>query len=42
MAKFDNEIQNWIILASEGSYVDHPKDLGGATKMGITHKALAA
>lgn len=29
------------ILASEGGYVDHPKDPGGATNMGITHTTLA-
>lgn len=26
----------------EGGYVDHPKDPGGATNMGITHQTLAA
>lgn len=30
------------ILAHEGGYVDHPKDPGGATNMGITHRTLAA
>lgn len=29
------------VLAHEGGYVDHPKDPGGATNMGITHKTLA-
>lgn len=41
MAKFTEQIQAWI-LASEGGYVDHPSDPGGATNMGITHKTLAA
>ena len=31
-----------IILKHEGGYVDHPRDPGGATNMGITHKTLAA
>lgn len=31
-----------IILGHEGGYVDHPKDPGGATNMGITHRTLAA
>ena len=31
-----------MIFAHEGGYVDHPKDPGGATNMGITHKTLAA
>lgn len=38
---FTTEIQDWI-FKTEGSYVDHPKDPGGATNMGITHKVLAA
>ena len=29
------------VLVHEGGYVDHPKDPGGATNMGITHKVLA-
>ena len=31
-----------IILASEGGYVDHPSDPGGATNMGITFETLKA
>lgn len=31
-----------VILRHEGGYVDHPKDPGGATNFGITHKTLAA
>ena len=30
------------IFREEGGYVDHPRDPGGATNMGITHKTLAA
>lgn len=30
------------VLAHEGGYVDHPKDPGGATNMGITRNTLAA
>lgn len=41
MAAFTPQIQAWI-LASEGGYVDHPSDPGGATNMGITHRTLAA
>src|SRR5690554_3967496 len=41
MAAFTTQIQNWI-LASEGGYVDHPSDPGGATNLGITHRTLAA
>lgn len=41
MAQFTGEIQQWI-LASEGGYVDHPPDPGGATNMGITHRTLEA
>lgn len=29
------------VLAAEGGYADHPRDPGGATKYGITHKTLA-
>lgn len=29
------------VLAHEGGYADHPKDPGGATNLGITHKTLA-
>ncbi len=31
-----------LILEHEGGYVDHPKDPGGATNMGITHRTLAS
>lgn len=41
MALFSDEIQAWI-LASEGGFVDDPRDPGGATKFGITHRTLAA
>lgn len=41
MANFTPQIQAWV-LASEGSYSDHPSDPGGATNMGITHRTLAA
>lgn len=30
------------VLRSEGGYVDHPADPGGATNMGITHHTLAS
>ena len=30
------------ILSHEGGFVDHPKDPGGATNMGITHRTLSA
>lgn len=29
------------VFRHEGGYVDHPRDPGGATNMGITHKTLA-
>lgn len=29
------------VLKHEGGYADHPKDPGGATNLGITHKTLA-
>lgn len=38
---FTPTIQGWI-FATEGGYVDHPKDPGGATNMGITFKVLKA
>lgn len=38
---FTPELQAWI-FKTEGGYVDHPKDPGGATNMGITRKTLAA
>ena len=38
---FTPDIQRFI-LAHEGGYVDHPKDPGGATNMGITFKTLQA
>lgn len=41
MAQFTAQVQSYI-LASEGGYVDDPRDNGGATNMGITHKTLAA
>lgn len=31
-----------VMLAFEGGYADHPRDPGGATNMGITHRTLAA
>lgn len=31
-----------LVLQYEGGYVDHPKDPGGATNLGITQKVLAA
>src|SRR5690606_5273554 len=39
--EFSADIQRWI-LASEGGYVDHPDDPGGATNMGITIGRLSA
>ena len=30
-----------VIFRHEGGYVDHPRDPGGATNFGITHKTLA-
>lgn len=40
MTRFHRAIP--LILKHEGGYVDHPKDPGGATNMGITHLTLAA
>lgn len=37
---FDNVMR--VVFSSEGGYVNHPMDPGGATNMGITHKTLAA
>jgi lysozyme family protein len=41
MAAFTPQIQSYI-LASEGGYVDHKDDPGGATNMGITFNTLKA
>jgi len=40
MTKFDRCMD--VTLKWEGGYVDHPRDPGGATNMGITHITLAA
>lgn len=40
MKNFDNVIGD--VLKNEGGYVDHPRDPGEATNMGITRKTLAA
>lgn len=37
---FDRSVD--LVLVHEGGYVDHPKDPGGATNLGITRKTLAA
>lgn len=39
-ANFDR-VQPWI-LAHEGGYVNHPKDPGGATNMGVTQRTYDA
>lgn len=40
MSRFDQCLP--LILAHEGGYVDHPKDPGGATNLGITLDTLSA
>lgn len=40
MSRFDACLP--LILAHEGGYVDHPKDPGGATNLGITLDTLSA
>lgn len=35
------KVMPWV-FEEEGGYVDHPKDPGGATNLGITHKTLSA
>lgn len=40
MAAYTPQLQGWL-FASEGGYVDHPADPGGATNHGITRKTLA-
>lgn len=42
MARSNFDLVMLEIFAHEGGYVDHPRDPGGATNMGITHKTLAA
>jgi len=37
---FDEALE--AVLIHEGGYVNHPKDPGGATNMGITHRTYAA
>lgn len=39
-ANFDASLTR--VLASEGGYVDHPKDPGSATMYGVTQRVLAA
>lgn len=36
---FDRALQ--FVLAWEGGYVSHPRDPGGATNLGITHRTLS-
>lgn len=40
LSNFDRALP--LVLQYEGGYVDHPKDPGGATNLGITQKVLAA
>lgn len=35
------KVMPWV-FEEEGGYIDHPKDPGGATNLGITHKTLSA
>lgn len=35
------KVMPWV-FEEEGGYVDHPKDPGGATNLGITHRTLGA
>lgn len=35
------KVMPWV-FEEEGGYVDHPKDPGGATNLGITHRTLSA
>lgn len=35
------KVMPWV-FSEEGGYVDHPKDPGGATNLGITHRTLSA
>ena len=39
MSSFEKALEH--VLEVEGGYVDHPKDPGGATNMGITRKTLS-
>ncbi|HHG90652.1 MAG TPA: acetylmuramidase [Devosia sp.] len=39
MTRFEDSLAE--VLRHEGGYVDHPRDPGGATNMGITRKTLA-
>lgn len=36
-----SKVMPWV-FQEEGGYVDHPKDPGGATNLGITHRTLGA